>query len=483
MKAYIKKISCLLLLSLAFTFIGCESEESLEIQSPEAKFELKQPGINSVYLNFGLPQNAALTLTWDDDITGSSTYNVEMSLDAEFTSIIDLGVVNSKSFSINVEDLNTAINDAGASSFRDIGVYFRIKTLNFVSNSALFLVTTYPVEPAEFIIPNVNDSFVLMLSSSNQIAITVEWSDSFLGSNLGDVEYSIEASLAGTNFASPIVMGSVNNLTEINFTHEDFNSVALGAGLIADVAGNLDLRIVARTINQNNFTLTRISESHTIVVTPYNVMFPNLYFVGDATTPGWNNNNNNTPVFRNQDVPNNYIYTGYFNVGAFKLLEVKGQCQPQWGTNGGSSLAVNTGSGSDPGTFNITTAGYYTYNFTTVGESGSFTVIPFNASNATVYASMAIIGDATPNGWSNDTNMTQDPNNPHLWFINGVTLQPNQMKFRANGSWTDNWGYNGSSELYGTSLYNSSENIPIPTSGVYDIWFNDLDGRYILIQQ
>lgn len=483
MNTYIKKISSLFLLSLVFIYTACDSEESLEIKSPEAKFELKQPGINSVYLNFGLPQNSALTITWEDDITGSSTYNVEMSLDAEFTSTVNLGAVNTRSFSINVEDLNTAINNAGASSFRDIAVYLRVTTLNAVTNSVLFLVTTYPIDPAEFVSPAVNDSFVLMLSSFDQTAITVEWSDSFLGTNLGDIDYTIEAALTGTNFTSPIVMGTVTNLNTIAFTHGDFNAVVLGAGLNPNVAGNLDLRIVARTVNQNDLTLTRTSVSRTVIVTPYNVIFPNLYFVGDATTPGWNNNNNNTPVFRNQDVPNNYVHTGYFNVGAFKLLEVKGQWQPQWGTNDGSSLAVNVGGGSDPGTFNISTAGYYTYNFTTVGTSGSFTVTPYDASGATIYTTMAIIGDATPNGWANDTFMTQDVNNPHLWFINGVSLVANQMKFRANSDWGFNWGDNGSTELYGEAQFNSSGNIPISNAGIYDIWFNDLDGRYIIIPE
>ena len=483
MKTYINKISSLLLLSLVVFFAACEDEQSLEITSPNATFELQEPAINSVFLNFGTPQNAAFTVSWKDGVTGSSTYDVEMSLNPEFTGAVNLGTVNVRNFTISVDELNTAIYDAGVTTFKDIAIYLRVKTAAAITNSVLFFVTTYAVDPAQFVSPAANDSYVLMLSMASQTAITVTWTDSFLGADLGDVNYTVEAAVAGTAFASPVVVGTLSNGTTINLNHADFNAVALGAGLAPDVAADLDLRIVAKTTNANDNVLTRISETLTISVTPYNVAFPNLYLVGDATTPNWNNNNNNTVIFRNQNVPNNYIYTGYFNVGAFKLLEVKGQWAPQWGTNDGSTLAVNNGGGSDPGTFNVTTAGYYTYNFTTVGETGSFTVTPYNASAATTYTAMGIIGDATPNGWGSDTFMTQDPNNPHLWFINGVTLVPNQMKFRANGAWADSWGASGSDTLYGNSQYNSSVNIPITDGGIYDIWFNDLDGRYVIILQ
>lgn len=473
-----------MLLSLFFFIGSCEDEESLVITAPGAEFVLRDAAINSVFLNFGTPQNPALTVTWNDDLTGSSNYTVEMSLDESFANMIPLGNSNTKEFTISVQDLNNAINDAGATSFKDISIYVRINSGSVLSNTVLFFVTTYPTDPPLLTSPSSNDSFVLSIGSTNDIVLTSTWSDAVLNSNLGiDVNYSLEAATSGTNFASPVSIGSVTNSSTFTTTHGNLNAVALGIGLTAGSEGNMDLRIKATNTNQSNDVLTRISEILTISVTPFSVSFPNLFFVGDATTPGWNNNNNNNPIFRNQNVANNYFYTGYFNVGAFKLLEVKGQWQPQWGTNGGSSLAVNLGSSSDPGTFNVSTAGYYTYNLTTVGESGSYTVTPFDASTATIYTSMAIIGDGTPNGWGSDTFMTQDANNPHLWFINGVSLTANQMKFRANSDWGFNWGDNGSTELYGTGLFNAPNNISIPSAGIYDIWFNDLDSSYILLPQ
>lgn len=489
MKNHIKKISSIILLTLFFVLNSCGTDEYLKITSPDAEFKLIEPEINSVFLNFGLPQNPALTIVWKDDLTGSSNYVVEMSLDGDFTSVVSLGSTSNKEYTISVEELNLAIRDAGVQNFRDISIFLRVNSGSVLSNSVLYFVTTYPTNPPVITSPAGGSSYVLSLSNADNTAVTVNWSDIVLNSDLNiDVDYTLEAALGGTNFASPVAIGTVSNLTALAVTHADLNSVALGIGLTAGVPGNIDFRIKARNTNESMDVLVRTSSTLTISVTPYNVIFPNLYFVGDATTPGWNNNNNNTPVFRNQNIPNNYVYTGYFNAGAFKLLEVKGQWQPQWGTNDNSTLAVNTGGGADPGTFNVATAGYYTYSFTTAGTGGSFTVTPYTGSVSTTYSTMGIIGAAV-GGWSdsNEVNFTQDPNNPHLWYALGVNFTSgNEFLIRANDAWSSVWRYNGSSQnLYGTSvLASGGNNFPFNgTTGSYDVWFNDLDGSYILLPQ
>ncbi|MFN3967708.1 SusE domain-containing protein [Flavobacterium sp.] len=488
MKIHINKISSILLLSLMFVLNSCDKEDNLKIISPDAAFKLTEPEISSVYLNFGLPQNPALTAVWEDDLTGSSNYIVEMSLDVDFTNVVTLGNTSLKEFTISVQDLNNAIRDAGVETFRDITIYVRINTGSQLSNSVLYFVTTYPTNPPVLTSPSDGAAFVLSLSTSGDTALTVNWTDVVLNSDLNiDVTYNVEAALGGTSFASPASLGTVTNLTTLTVTHANLNSLALGLGLTAGTAGNIDLRLKASNTNESLDVLTRTSLTKTISVTPYSVTFPNLYFVGSATSPGWNNNNNNTPVFRNQSVPNNYVYTGYFNAGAFKLLEVKGQWQPQWGTNDGTTLAVNTGGGSDPNTFDVTTAGYYTYNFTTVGQGGNFTVTPYNAAGAPTYSTMGIIGAAI-GGWdpSNEINFTQDVNNPHLWYALGVNFTSgSEFLIRANDAWDNVWRHTGSQELYGNSvLASGGNNFPFnAATGNYDVWFNDLDGAYILLPQ
>ena len=484
MKSIINQL-CVCLLAITLVFTSCETEETLNITTPDAEFILNTPGISTIFLNFALPDNPAFTVSWKDEVTESSSYTVQMSQDADFTTPITLGTTGSNNFSMTVAEFNTVLTNTGTSQFRDIPVYLRIDAGGTISNSILLLATKYPEKAASFVSPSNNDTFILSIGSSGDTAMTVEWSDAVLSSTLGiDVIYTVEAAPAGTDFANPVIIGTTTNEVTLSLTHGDLNAVTLGLGIAPDTAGSVEMRIIARNTNENGNTLERVSETVTVSITPYSVSFPYLYLVGDATTPGWNPDNNNTPLFRDQDVPNSYFFTGYFNGGAFKLLETIGQWQPQWGTNDGSTLAVNPGGGSDPGVFSVGTAGYYTYTFTTVGEGGSFTVEPYDASSAPTYSTIGIIGDATPGGWGSDTDFTQDPNNPHLWYINGITLtNGGSMLIRANDDWVDVWRYTGSSELYGTSvLAGGGDNIPFnaPTAA-YDVWFNDLDGSYVII--
>jgi hypothetical protein len=485
MKLYLKRFS-FLLLSLTLLLGSCETEESLTITTPDAAFVLEEPGISSIFLNYALPTNTAFTVVWKDEVTGSASYTVEMATDDAFTTPVQLGTSSTSSFSMSVADFNTAINNAGVSSFVDLAIYMRINAGGTFSNTIQFLVTTYPTNPATISAPANGDSFVLDIANAANTAMTVSWSDAVLQSSLGvSVDYTVEAAIAGTSFATTSPLGMTTDMTTLDVTHEDFNEVALGLGISAGTAGDLDLRVVATITDANNVTLTRMSDAVTVSVTTYNVTFPFVYLVGDATTPGWNPNNNNTPLFRSQSTPNSYYFTGYFNAGAFKLLEVIGQWQPQWGTNDGTTLAVNPGGGSDPGTFNVGTAGYYTYTFSPLTGGATFTSAAYDASSATTYSKIGIIGSATPGGWGSQTDLTQDPNNPHLWYVNGVTLTTgNELLIRANDAWSIVWRHNGSpSDLYGDAfIAGSGNNFPFnePT-GTYDVWFNDLDGSYVII--
>ena len=487
MKIYISKLTSVFMV-LALLFVACEDEDTLVITEPAAGFQLDLPG-SAIFLNFAIPDNPALGVTWTDDITGSTSYDVEMSLDQEFTSITTLGTSSTNSFAMSVSDLNTVIANANPSTINELPIYIRVNGSGTYTNIVEYSITAFPVEDPTITEPMAGDAFVLSLDTEDEVALTIVWDD--LGySEVGNTEYTVELALSGTNFAEPQLLGSVST-NSFEITHGDLNTILFSnMGLEAETAHDLDLRVTAVSTIEDT-SIERVTELVTVSITPY-PFFPYLYLVGDATTPGWSNNNNNTAVFRSQDTPNSYYFTGYFNAGAFKILEVLGQWQPQWGTNDGSTLAVNPGGGSDPGTFNVSAAGYYTFTASLLEAGESYTFTPFNASGATTYTTMGLIGDATPNGWdeNNDTNFTQDPNNLHLWYINGVTLtNGGSFLIRANDVWPGNpgaavWRYTGSEELYGQANLDNDggDNFPFngPT-GSYDVWFNDLDGSYVII--
>ncbi|WBL21289.1 SusF/SusE family outer membrane protein [Zunongwangia sp. HRR-M8] len=206
-----------------------------------------------------------------------------------------------------------------------------------------------------------------------------------------------------------------------------------------------------------------------------------LYLVGDATAAGWSNDNNNTPLFRDAENDDIYYFEGRFAGGAdvegFKLLENLGQWQPQWGIS--EELVTSSEVlGGDPNAFKVNEDTYYSL-IVNVSD-GTYSMETLATNDAPSYTSIGIIGDATPGGWDADTDMTQSEFNPHIWYIKDFVLNDGEFKFRANDSWDVSWGIASAAISGETNL--GGENITA-TPGTYNIWFNDLDGRYLLIPQ
>ena len=327
--------------------------------------------------------------------------------------------------------------------------------------------------------PDSGTSIVLTPELATNPGLTFTW-DAAQYSTPTEVTYELQFIKDGGNWDDYATTGTTTTLSKM-LTVEELNGAAIASGLGANVAGALNVRVKASIGNEG--TDPMYSNTILINVTPY-VTYPyrDLYLVGGATAAGWDNTatTNHYPLFRDGENANLYTYTGYFNAGEFKLIEVSGQWQPQWGQNGGT-LAVNDGTGSDPGTFNITTAGYHTFTVNT--EDMTYSVTPYNEAGAPTYATIGVIGSATPDQWNSDQTMTQSSFDPHIWYIENLFLTAGgELKFRANDSWDlpGNWG--GTTPFSGTAVSNGG-NIPvgIAVSGNYDVWFNDLTGSYIYI--
>ena len=204
-----------------------------------------------------------------------------------------------------------------------------------------------------------------------------------------------------------------------------------------------------------------------------------MFLVGDATATGWDNTatSNNYPLYRDPENENVYYYTGKLNSGNIKVIEMRGAWAPQYGGENGTLMYRPTEDVADPPAIPVAAEGYYT--FTINIDDLTYTLESYDASGATTYATIGYIGDATPGGWDADTDMTQSTFDPHIWYATDVDLADGEMKFRADNDWTVNWGT--ASALSGQATQDG-QNIPVE-GGMYEIWFNDLTGRYILIPQ
>jgi Secretion system C-terminal sorting domain/Outer membrane protein SusF_SusE len=112
-----------------------------------------------------------------------------------------------------------------------------------------------------------------------------------------------------------------------------------------------------------------------------------------------------------------------------------------------------------------------------IPAAGIFTV-KFNSNTGaysfSVRSDIGIIGNATPLGWGEDTNLFPDPIDSALYSIT-LRLVMGEAKFRSNDDWAVNWG--AADFPTGIGVQNGP-NIPIPATGKYEIDFNKVTGEY-----
>ncbi|SER05687.1 protein of unknown function [Hyunsoonleella jejuensis] len=304
-------------------------------------------------------------------------------------------------------------------------------------------------------------------------ALALNWSESDYGQPTA-VNYAVQFSMDDA-FTSPVTATSVTGTSAITLSVGELNSAAGNAGLNPFEWATLYTRVVASLGTQNSEPIT--SNVLQFDVYPfYNYVFNDYYLVGDATAPGWNNNNNNPALFRDENNPNVFYYTGRFaENGHFKVLQAKGLWQPQWGTDDGTTVGANPGGGSDPERFPYgggdgIPEGFYT--FTINFSSNTFTFEPFDALGITSPTSLSIEGS----GVASSIALSPLSFDGHIWFANGVRLTPGEVNFMTGSgtSWGNTTSFSGVATAGGGS-------IPVIVEDDYDIWFNDLTGRYILI--
>jgi len=331
-----------------------------------------------------------------------------------------------------------------------------------------------------------NSNYVLTAATATNIAERFVWNTVDFGTPT-NITYELEGSSDATFLTTGLVLNTNEN--NLAVTVAQLMDLAEDAGLDNDPnteasnTGTLYFRVRAYAGTDGSNALNEESEVKSLTVTlpetgEEEEVFKNFFMVGDATAAGWNPNNNNTPLFRDGTNSDVYHFTGRFAGGAgvegFKLLEVLTVWDSQWGIKDGN-LSSREILGNDPGAFPVAADAYYT--FTMDIDAMTYTFVPYDASGKPVYTTIGFIGDATAGGWDADTDMIKSTFDPHIWYAKNVEINDGKMKFRADNAWDVNWG-GGDNFPSGVS---NSDDIMVK-AGTYDIWFNDLTGRYIFIK-
>jgi hypothetical protein len=147
--------------------------------------------------------------------------------------------------------------------------------------------------------------------------------------------------------------------------------------------------------------------------------------------------------------------------------ELKFRANHDWAVNWGGPDFPNGIAERDGPNIPVTAAEYNIYFNTFTGE--------YHFVELKVFSAMGLIGTGTPFGdWSNDVPMEKDANDENLWKIQSVNLSDGEVKFRAEGAWTFNWGAVDWPTGTGTQ---DGPNIPT-VAGTYGVTLNSNSGDY-----
>ncbi|WP_103663692.1 SusE domain-containing protein [Gracilimonas amylolytica] len=306
------------------------------------------------------------------------------------------------------------------------------------------------VEGPTFTTSPAGQSLVLTEENSEEVAFELEWRKPGVGFR-APAEYTIEMAEAGTDFAAPATLLRTNSNSATVMVGE-FNNSLLTAGFPVNVESAIDLRVVA-DINDNVEVLHSAAVS--FAVTPYyvDISYPQIFVPGGyQAASGYGNDwtpGDAPPLTSLQD---NDRYEGYVymaNGNNYFKFTAERSWDLNWGTPDNNGNLEEGGIGND---LYLENPGYYKMNV-------NLNTLTYTLMNT----QWGVIGDATPGGWSTDTDMTYDPAEK-TWSVD-ITLSAGEMKFRANDDWALNYG-----DAEGDGfLDQDGANIPVPASGNYTV--------------
>jgi hypothetical protein len=242
-----------------------------------------------------------------------------------------------------------------------------------------------------------------------------------------------------------------------SFLGSDLNALALSTlGLPKDSASAVVARVVA-TLDRKVY-----SNAVAFTVTPFKVTtLKKLWVPGDYQ--GWNPAA--APTL-SEVAGRAEMYEGYIYFPAGGTFQFKMTPQPDWTPMAYGDATGNSG--------NIIAANYAGGNMTVPGEGYYYLTANLNTMKWTATkTTWSILGDATPGGWTTDTQLTYDPA-AKVWKVTANMKSNGSFKFRANNAWALDFGVDNNGKLvYADNPFlgytAGLNNLTVPTDGNYTI--------------
>jgi starch-binding outer membrane protein SusE/F len=286
-------------------------------------------------------------------------------------------------------------------------------------------------------------NIVLDEKSAAAEAAVFSWSASDFGFQAA-VTYKLQLGKKGNDFKKVAEVNLGPSLKKAYKT-SDFNQAILNLGLTPGASSELEARVQAVLSSSVKPVLSNVIS---FSATPYlqYLDYTSLWVPGNYQ--GWDPAT--APKISSQNEAD--VYEGYMYmkeaINEFKLTP-----KPVWGKDYGSDKAdPKKLVDKDSDNLKATGAGFYRV-------SADLNTLTW-AVKATEWG---IIGEATPDGWNSDQNMTLDKATG-LWKIT-LALKAGKFKFRANDAWDINFGDDGADAI----LDAGGADIVLATAGTYEV--------------
>ncbi len=338
---------------------------------------------------------------------------------------------------------------------------------------AFFFLASCKKEAEQYFIGTGSFGANTLTASSNNITLTQANENStavnftFGKANFGEklvVKYTLQLDLpadtSGSNaWAKAKEYTLANGIFRYSFITKSLNDVLTGMGLPAGTSGDIVLRVKAE-VPQYNGAVSSIAPvySNTIAVkiTSYTT---SLYIPG--AYQGWNPGIA-PPLNPVRGLPGKF--EAYINITGsgtqyFKYTNARDWNNINYGDGGNGTFSTDGNAGG----LNVPDGGYYEV-------TADLNTNRWTATKTT----WGVIGDASPGGWSNDTQMSYDATR-QVWEVTCDMVSNGSFKFRANNGWAINFGLNtttGKIEYADNPFlpYNPNlSNLSVPVSGNYTI--------------
>lgn len=303
----------------------------------------------------------------------------------------------------------------------------------------------------ELIAPEDGTIYTLNFENPTMIVDRFVWKSADFGGDIA-TNYTVEIDNVDNQFANALILGSVAGGTQLGFDVATLNGIALSLGATPFTAYSLEGRVKAEV---GGGVEAMYSNKVTFVVTPYTTEAPKLFVVGNflgASGYGsdWTSGDA-VPIAAETFGDTSFEGYVYMNMPSpeYKFLPTTDSFEGDYGDDGTfSGILVQEGEVN----CQAPAAGYYLVKANT--GTGTYSATSYD---------WGIIGDATPAGWDNDTDLTYDQDSK-TWTID-LNLSVGEIKFRANDGWDWNYGDDGADGM----LDNGGANIAVTQAGNYTI--------------